>query len=353
MPPEVNPDDLRCPVPLKSEATIQLGHGSGGGMTNELIRDVFVSAFGDDVLAEMEDAAVVPFGTGRLALSTDSFVVDPIFFPGGDIGELAVYGTVNDLCMSGARPRYLAVGMILEEGLSIEALRRVAQSMRRAADRVGIRIVTGDTKVVDKGSGDQIFINTTGVGCFDHDAKLSSRHLVPGDRLLLSGSIAEHGIAIMSKREGLAFETTIESDTAPLNELAHAVLEAGGEDVRAMRDATRGGLAAVLNEFAVASQVSIRVVEEAIPVLPAVRGACAFLGLDPMHVANEGKMVVAVAPDRADAVLTAMRAHPLGRRAADVGEVAAQQPGMVSMRTGLGAWRVVDMLVGEQLPRIC
>ena len=347
------PEDLTCPLPITAHDTVQLGHGSGGQMMNDLIGKLFVWAFDNPLLNALDDCATLSVGAHRLAFSTDSFVVDPIFFPGGNIGELAVYGTINDVSTSGARPLYISVGMILEEGLPLEDLREIVTAMRAAADRAGVRIVTGDTKVVDKGKADKVFINTTGIGIIEHEGALSSHHLQPGDRVLVSGSIAEHGMAILSKREGLAFETPIESDAAPLNGLVATVLEAGGTAVHALRDPTRGGVAAALNEFAEASQVGIRLQEDRIPIQPPVAGACAFLGLDPLYVANEGKLLVAVAPEKTDAVLAAMRAHPLGQHAALIGDVVADNPGMVSMRTPIGGWRIVDMLVGEQLPRIC
>jgi hydrogenase expression/formation protein HypE len=301
----------------------------------------------------MDDQAVVEINGVRLAMSTDSFVVDPIFFPGGDIGELAVNGTVNDVCMSGARPLFLSAGFVLEEGFSLDELRRIVESMRATAERAGVIIVTGDTKVVNKGKGDKIFINTTGIGVIEHGFALSSGNLQPGDILLLSGSIGDHGMAILSRREGLAFETPIASDTAPLNGLVEVILQAGGNGIHAMRDPTRGGLAATLNEFAAASKVGIRIREDRIPVKPAVAGACEILGLDPLYVANEGKLVAVVSREKAEAVLKAMRAHPLAQDAAIIGDVVADRAGLVSMQTKIGAWRVVDMLVGEQLPRIC
>lgn len=349
----MNDITLQCPLPITKHDTIQLGHGSGGRMMNDLISKLFLWAFDNPFLRKMDDQAVVEINGVRLAISTDSFVVDPIFFPGGDIGELAVNGTVNDVCMSGARPLFLSAGFVLEEGFSLDELRRIVESMRAAAARAGVMIVTGDTKVVNKGKGDKIFINTTGIGVIEHGFALSSGNLQAGDILLLSGSIGDHGMAILSRREGLAFETPIVSDTAALNGLAEVILQAGGDGVHAMRDPTRGGLAATLNEFATTSKVSIRIREDRIPVKPAVAGACEILGLDPLYVANEGKLVAAVAREKAEAVLKAMRAHPLASDAVIIGDVAADRAGLVSMQTKIGAWRVVDMLVGEQLPRIC
>jgi hydrogenase expression/formation protein HypE len=340
-------------LPIAQHDKIQLGHGSGGKMMNDLIGKLFLWAFDNPYLRKLDDQAVVEIAGVRLAISTDSFVVDPIFFPGGDIGELAVNGTVNDVCMSGARPLFLSAGFVLEEGFALGDLRKVVESMRSAATRAGVMIVTGDTKVVNKGKGDKIFINTTGIGRVEHDFAISSRHLRPGDALLLSGSIGEHGLAILSRREGLSFETPIESDTVPLYGLVEEIVKVGGDGVHAMRDPTRGGLAATLNEFAAASQVSIRIHEDRIPIKPAVAGACEMMGLDPLYVANEGKLVAAVAREKVEAVLKAMRAHPQGSDTVIIGEIIADHPGLVSIQTRLGAWRVVDMPVGEQLPRIC
>ena len=342
-----------CPLPITAHDTVQLGHGSGGKMTNDLISKLFVWAFDNPALKRMDDSAVLPLGASRLAISTDSFIVDPIFFPGGDIGELAVYGTVNDVAMSGARPLYISLAFILEEGFPLADLRRIVESVRRAADRSGVTVVTGDTKVLNRGKGDGVFINTTGVGLIERPVELSSSNVRPGDRLIVSGSIGEHGMAILSKREGLEFESPIVSDAAPLSELVDAVLDAVPEGVHALRDATRGGVAAVLNEFAVAARVGIRIEEGTVPVEPAVAGACEFLGLDPLHVANEGKMIVAVEDAHAARVLEVMQAHALGRDAAIIGTATDTDAGMVIMRTRLGGTRVVDMLVGEQLPRIC
>lgn len=344
---------LQCPLPITKHDTIQLSHGSGGKMMNDLISKLFLWAFDNPYLKKMDDQAVVEINGVRLAISTDSFVVDPIFFPGGNIGELAVYGTVNDVCMSGARPLFLSAGFVLEEGFSLDELRKIVESMRSAAARAGVMIVTGDTKVVNKGKGDKIFINTTGIGVVEHGFALSSCNLQPGDALLLSGSIGDHGMAILSRREGLAFEAPIESDTAPLNGLVEEIIKAGGGSVHALRDPTRGGVASTLNEFATASKVGIRIRQDRIPVKPAVSGACEILGLDPLYVANEGKIIAAVAREKAEAVLGAMRGHALGKDSVIIGDVVADRPGLVSMQTNLGAWRIVDMLVGEQLPRIC
>ncbi len=343
----------QCPLPITDHATVQLGHGSGGKMMNDLIGKLFLWAFDNDNLNKLDDQAVLNVNGQRLAFSTDSFVIDPIFFPGGDIGELAVNGTVNDVAMSGAKPLFLSAGFIIEEGFVLAELKRIVLSMRQAAAGAGVLIVTGDTKVVNKGKGDKVFINTAGIGVIEHAYDLSSDKLQPGDIVLVSGTVADHGMAILSKREGLRFEMPIESDTAALHDLVRVILDAGGEAVRALRDPTRGGLAATLNEFAVSSKVGIRIKQERIPVKAAVAGACEILGFDPLYVANEGKLVAVVAKEKATAVFEAMRAHDLGREAAIIGDVVDQNRGRVTMQTRIGAWRIVDMLVGEQLPRIC
>ncbi|HYE90136.1 MAG TPA: hydrogenase expression/formation protein HypE [Terriglobales bacterium] len=341
-----------CPLPTSRYEHIVLGHGSGGRLTADLVARVFLPAFHNDVLAALEDQATVRVGGGRVALTTDSFVVRPIFFPGGDIGRLAVHGTVNDLAVGGAEPLFLAAAFILEEGLAIADLERVVASMRAACAEAQITLVTGDTKVVDRGKGDQIFITTTGLGVVPAGRTLSIAAARPGDRVIVSGTLGDHGIAIMSVREGLAFETTLESDSACLTPLVRAVLDASSE-VRCMRDPTRGGLASALNELATASRVGVTIVESALPIRPEVASACEVLGLDPLYVASEGKLVVIVAPQDADRVVDAMRKHPLGERAAVVGEVVAEHPGMVTQRTRIGGERIVTLLAGEQLPRIC
>jgi len=343
----------QCPLPLSRYSRVQLAHGSGGRMMNELIRKLFLEAFDDPTLNKMEDCATLVVEGKRLTFSTDSYVVDPIFFPGGNIGELAVNGTVNDLSMAGARPLYLSVGFILEEGFSMQELHTIVDSMQAAARRAGVAIVTGDTKVVDKGKADKIFINTSGVGVIEHEFVISPERIETGDCVLLSGTIGDHGIAVFSQREGLSFESPIESDTAALNGLVGAIVEAGGDRVRALRDPTRGGLAATLNEFAEQVGVTIEIDENRIPLQPAVMGACELLGLDPLYVANEGKLTAVVAPEIADVVLKRMREHPLGRNAALIGKVASNRRALVSMRTRIGGVRIVDLPVGEQLPRIC
>ncbi len=331
---------------------ILLAHGSGGTMMKELIEEVFVAGFGDEVLLRMDDAAALDFPGSRLAFSTDTYVVHPLFFPGGDIGRLAVCGTVNDVATSGARPLYLSVGFVLEEGMPVEDLKRILVSMHDAAAEAGVRIVTGDTKVVERGHGDGCYINTAGVGVLPDGVDLSGSHCRPGDVVLLSGTLGDHGIAIVSTREGLEFSTDIRTDAAPLAALVSAVLEAA-PDVRCFRDPTRGGLASTLNELAGASGVSITVNETDVPVNDQVRGASEMLGYDVFQVANEGKMVAIVPPEQAEAALAAMKGAPYGAEAAIIGSVAESPAGKVYVRTAFGATRIMDMLVGEQLPRIC
>jgi hydrogenase expression/formation protein HypE len=345
-------------LPRSRYDRIVLGHGGGGLLTAELIQRLFVPAFDNEVLGALEDQATVGLGGAngvkvpRIALTTDSFVVRPLFFPGGDIGRLAVHGTVNDLAVGGARPLYLAAAFILEEGLALDDLKRIVASMRAACDEAEVSLVTGDTKVVDRGKGDQVFITTTGVGVVPEGRCLSIRAARPGDRVVVSGTIGDHGMAIMSVREGLEFETVLESDTAPLTGLVRVMLDACPA-IRAMRDPTRGGVSSALNELAEASHVGVDLVESSIPVRPEVRGACEMLGLDPLYVANEGKLIAVVPPEDADRLVAVMRAHPLGRDAAVIGDVVAEHPGMVTMRSLVGGRRVVTLLSGEQLPRIC
>ncbi|MBA4370687.1 MAG: hydrogenase expression/formation protein HypE [Coriobacteriaceae bacterium] len=331
---------------------ILLAHGSGGTMMRELIEQVFVAEFADDILSRLDDAASLEVPPGRLAFSTDTYVVNPVFFPGGDIGRLAVCGTVNDVATAGARPLYLSVGFVLEEGFAMDDLERILVSMRDAAAEAGVRIVTGDTKVVEKGHGDGIFINTAGVGVIREGVDLSGANARHGDKVLLSGTLGDHGIAVVSTREGLQFSTDIRSDAAPLSALVHAVLDAS-PDTRCFRDPTRGGLASTLNEIAGASGVSITVEETAVPVHEQVRGASEMLGYDVFQVANEGKMVAVVPAEQAEAALAAMRGAPYGEDAAIIGEVAEEPAGRVYVHTSFGARRIMDMLVGEQLPRIC
>jgi hydrogenase expression/formation protein HypE len=347
-----------CPLPQSRYEHVLLGHGSGGQLTADLIQRLFVPGFGNEVLAALEDQATVRLGAGngvkapRVAFTTDSFVVRPLFFPGGDIGRLAVHGTVNDLAVGGARPLYLSAAFILEEGLPLADLVRIVASMRDACREAGVALVTGDTKVVDRGKGDGVFITTSGLGLVPDGRSLSIHAARPGDRVLVSGTLGDHGIAVMSVREGLEFETVLESDTAPLGGLAEAVLAASPR-TRCMRDPTRGGLSSALNELAAASRVGVELDEAAIPLRPEVRGACEMLGLDPLYVANEGKLIAVVPPEDAGRALEAMRAHPLGKNAALVGKVVADHPGLVVLRSRVGGERVVTLLSGEQLPRIC
>jgi hydrogenase expression/formation protein HypE len=313
---------------------------------------VILPAYSNPVLAALEDQATFDLNGARIAFTTDSFVVKPLFFPGGDIGSLAVHGTVNDLAMGGAQPRCLSVSFILEEGFAIEDLRRIAQSIGVTAERCGVPVVTGDTKVVERGSGDGLFINTSGIGVVPEGVRISAANAKPGDAVILSGSIGDHGIAILSKREGLELESSIESDSAPLHTLVAAML-AVTRDIRAMRDPTRGGAASALNEIAAQSQVGIVLDERAILIRDEVRGACELLGLDPMYVANEGKLIAIVPAEHAEAMVAAMREHPFGRDASIVGTVRDREPGLVLMRTPFGTARIVSMLPGDQLPRIC
>ena len=348
---------------------ILLAHGSGGQLSHELVERLFLKHFDNPILAQLDDAAVVGVSGFRLqvpgssnlkpvtsnlklAFTTDSYVVNPIFFPGGDIGKLAICGTVNDLAMSGARPLYLSASFIIEEGLSLDDLERIVVSMRQAADEAGVEVIAGDTKVVNRGSADGLFINTTGVGIVPEQVWISGSNARPGDKVVVSGAIGDHGMAIMSQREGLGFSAPLRSDCAPLNKLVAAMLEASRE-IHCLRDPTRGGLATTLNEFAAQSGVGILIHEGRIPIHDAVRGACEMLGLDPLHVANEGKLVAVVAEEDAEKVLSAMRAHEYGTEAAIIGEVRAEHPGRVVMKTLLGTSRLVDMLVGDLLPRIC
>jgi len=344
--------DLSCPLPLTESTRVLLGHGSGGRLSADLVRRFFLPRFTNPYLDRLDDQAVLDVAGQRLAFTTDSFVVRPLFFPGGDIGRLAVNGTVNDLAMAGARPHYLSAAFILEEGLPLDDLAAILDSMRTACQEAGVLLVTGDTKVVDKGSGDQCFINTAGIGVLEHPWLLSADQARPGDRVVLSGAIGDHGMAVMSRREGLEFEAEITSDTAPLWSLVGNMLE-GSSGIRCLRDPTRGGVASTLNELALASGVGIEIDEERIPVRPPVYAACELLGLDPLYVANEGKLVAIVGPEEADAVVGRMRRHPLGVDASVIGVVTERHPKMVVMRTRVGGTRVVDLHPGEILPRIC
>jgi hydrogenase expression/formation protein HypE len=343
---------ITCPVPISPRDSVLLGHGSGGRLSSDLLRNLFLPAFQNPVLDRMDDQAIVEVNGCRLAFTTDSFVVKPLFFPGGDIGTLAVNGTVNDLAMGGSEPLFLSLAFILEEGLSMDVLRQVVESVRVAAAQAGVTVVTGDTKVVEKGSGDLLFVNTSGIGVVPPGLRLSADRARPGDAVLLSGSIGDHGITILSQREGLEFESEIRSDTIALHRLTADML-AASTSIRCLRDPTRGGLSSSLNEIAQRSRAHIELRENAIPIHEEVRGACEMLGLDPLYVANEGKLVAIVAAEAAESVLAAMRRNPAGREAQIVGTVMEGHPGLVTMRTALGTSRVVDVLAGDQLPRIC
>ena len=349
----LDPTAAACPLPLDRYPSVVMAHGGGGKFSRMLTEQVFLAAFGADSLGQLHDGAVLDVNGARLAFSTDTFVIDPPFFPGGDIGSLAVHGTVNDLAMCGARPLALSAGFILEEGFPMEELWRIAQSMQAAAARSGVRIVTGDTKVVDRGKGDGIFINTSGVGVIPDGVEIAPKRARPGDAILVSGPIATHGIAIMSVREGLEFETAVETDSASLWSMVQSLLTLLGPDLHVLRDPTRGGVASAVNEIADTAGVGMLLDEAAIPVEEQVRAACEILGLDPLYVANEGKLVAFVEGDRAEAALAALRSHPLGRGAARIGTVTAEHPGRVFQRSRIGGLRVVEMLSGEQLPRIC
>lgn len=349
---EREPYGLQCPLPASGGDRVRLAHGGGGRLMQELIQDVFLRAFDNPFLRPLHDGTVVLVAEGSLAFTTDSYVVRPLVFPGGDIGSLAVHGTVNDLAMCGAIPRYLSAGFILEEGLELETLRTVAASMAKAARATGVQIVTGDTKVVDRGKGDGIFINTAGVGVVPPGVAIGPARVRPGDRILLSGDLGAHGIAVLSVREGLAFAGDIVSDSAPLHAVVGELL-ASGVEVHCLRDLTRGGLASALNEIATAAGVGLEIDERRIPVRDAVRGACELLGLDPLYVANEGRFVAFVPAGQADAALAAMRRHAVSGEARAIGAVGAQGAPLVSLRTVLGTRRILDLLSGEQLPRIC
>ena len=342
-----------CPLPLRDYPAIVMGHGGGGNLGNELVEHLFVPAFRNPELENLGDAAILELNGGRLAMSTDSFVVQPLFFPGGSIGELAVNGTVNDLAVSGAEPKFLSAGFILEEGFALAQLGAIVDAMARAAAAAGVKIVTGDTKVVERGHGDGCYINTAGVGLLRAGIAVGPHRAQPGDAVIVSGTIGDHGMAIMSVREGLEFESPIRSDCAALNGMIGEVLAAAGGLVHVMRDPTRGGLASTLNEIAGSSNVGIVIDETCLPVRPEVQSACELLGLDPVYVANEGKAVFFVAEECADCVLAVLQAHPLGRAAARIGVVTAAHPRILAARTSMGAHRVIAMQIGEQLPRIC
>ena len=343
---------LVCPVPLQDYPNIILGHGGGGKLSSELVEHIFVPAFDNEYLCKLGDSAVINVDAGQLAFSTDSYVVQPLFFPGGSIGTLAVNGTINDLCMSGARPVYMSAGFILEEGFPISQLKAIADNMGATARQAGVTIITGDTKVVERGHGDGCYINTAGVGVVPEGIRISPNLAKPGDVIIISGTIGDHGMAIMSVREGLEFESTIESDCAALNQLVSDIVGTC-PDVRVLRDPTRGGIAASLNEIATASDCGIVIEESSLPIKPAVRSACEILGFDPMFVANEGKLICIVPSDYEKEILKAMRSNELGADAAVIGHVIEEHPKMVVAKTAIGASRVVMLPIGEQLPRIC
>jgi hydrogenase expression/formation protein HypE len=349
---QIQAESFSCPLPIMDYKTIQLAHGAGGKLSADLIEKIFLPCFGNETLDKLEDQATLANPNGKLAFTTDSFVVSPIFFPGGNIGELAINGTINDICMNGAIPKYLSCGFILEEGLLIEDLHKIVVSMKQAADRAGVQIVTGDTKVVDHGSCDKLFINTSGIGIIPNGIDLGIPKIEIGDKIILSGTIADHGMAVMTTREGLSFQTQITSDTAALNGLVQDMLKVS-TDVHAMRDPTRGGVATTLNEMAKSANKGIQIYENKIPVRDDVRGACEILGIDPLYVANEGKLIAFVKADDVDAVLAAMHKHEFGKYASIIGEVVNEHIGKVAMKTPLGINRIVDMPIGEQLPRIC
>ena len=341
-----------CPLPITNYKEIVLAHGGGGKLSRQLIDKVVLPQFRNELLEPLHDGAIFSVADQRLAFTTDSFVVSPIFFPGGDIGSLSIHGTINDLAMCGARPLYLSASFILEEGLPMEDFWRIVQSMHAAADAAGVKLVTGDTKVVDRGKADKIFINTSGVGLVPDGVNIDPTRAQVGDKIIVSGAIAVHGIAIMSVREGLEFETEIASDTAPLSSLVDAML-ATKIDIHVLRDPTRGGITSALTEIAQSAKVGMLLDEARIPINEEVKGACEILGLDPLYVANEGKLLAIVAAQDVDLVLSAMKSHPLGQDAAVIGEVTSDHPGFIMMKTRVGGTRVVDMLSGEQLPRIC
>jgi hydrogenase expression/formation protein HypE len=351
-PPDLSEFELSCPLPISDYPAVLMAHGGGGRLTHQLIERMFVPTFKNSLLEARHDGAILPSQPGKLAFTTDSYVVKPLFFPGGDIGKLAVTGTVNDLAMCGARPMYLSAAFIIEEGLPMATLWQIVQSMQKTAEETGVQIVTGDTKVVDRGKGDQLFINTAGVGFSTYAGSIAPTSVQAGDAILLSGDLGRHGMAIMAAREGLTFESQIESDCAPLTDLVFSLLDAGIE-VHCLRDLTRGGLASTLVEIAQASGLHIHVDEKSIPVREDVRGACEILGLDPMYVANEGRFAAFVAGKDAERALATLRAHEAGSGAVVIGEVQPTADRMVTMRSMIGANRIVDMISGEQLPRIC
>ncbi len=345
-------NSMSCPLPKMDFDTIQLAHGAGGKLSLDLIEKLFLPRFGNKTLDMLEDQAILENPGNRLAFTTDSFVVDPIFFRGGNIGDLAVNGTINDIAMSGAKPLYLSVGFIIEEGLSLEILHKIALSMEFAAKQADVQIVTGDTKVVNKGSCDKLFINTSGIGFVPNGVNISAANIQPGDKIIISGTVADHGMAVMTTREDLSFKSQVMSDTASLNGLVNEMLNVS-KNIRAMRDPTRGGVATTLNEFARQSNVGIQLYTDSVPVKPEVKGACEVLGIDPLYVANEGKLIAVVPNEVTSDMLKVMKKNRLGKDSQIIGEATEKNQGIVVQNTGLGANRIVDMPIGEQLPRIC
>ncbi|MGB9697280.1 MAG: hydrogenase expression/formation protein HypE [Ignavibacteria bacterium] len=343
---------LNCPLPMNEYDRVLLAHGSGGTLSNKLYTDVIFSELMNEYLYDIHDSAVVTSGAVRLAFTTDSYVVKPIFFPGGDIGKLAVFGTVNDLAVVGAKPRFISCSFIIEEGLLMSELKKIVRSIFEASVKANVKVVTGDTKVVEKGQGDKIFINTSGIGIFDRDIVISPKRCKKGDVVIINGYIGNHGIAVMLEREGVIFESNIESDSAPLNGLISNILDKC-MDIHMMRDATRGGVASVLNEIAKSAKVGILLYEENLPVREDVKSACEIMGFDPLYVANEGKVIVIADASDADKIVSIMKQHELGKNAAVIGEIISDNPGIVTMKTVIGTTRIVDMISGEQLPRIC
>ncbi len=345
-----------CPLPLASDEAIRLAHGGGGRLMQQLIHDVFLEAFSNSYLTALQDSAVLPTQDSRLAMTTDSYVVQPLFFPGGDIGSLAVHGTINDLAMMGARPRYLSAAFILEEGLPIATLKQVVSSMAKAAQECGVQIVCGDTKVVDRGKGDQIFINTTGLGVIPQSVDIGPHRLTPGDRIIVSGDLGAHGMAVLSQREGLEFSGNLLSDSAPLHHVI-ADLHNHNITIHCLRDLTRGGLASALNELATTAQLPMPIEESSIPISEPVRGACEILGLDPLYVANEGRFVMFLPPENVDKALSILHKHAVSQEAVDIGEIGFTQKtphqALVTLQTKYDTYRILDLLSGEQLPRIC
>lgn len=343
---------MNCPVPKNDYDKILLAHGGGGTLMHKLIDVLFKSNFENDILSQGSDSAIIEINGTKFAFTTDSYVVQPLFFPGGDIGSLAINGTINDLCVSGAKPLYISAGFIIEEGFPVEELEKIVISMKKSADKANVKIVTGDTKVINKKSDDGIYINTSGIGIVYEGVEISINNLKSGDRIILSGRIADHGIAVMSARENLEFETEIKSDCAALNSLTDEIFSVS-KNIKVMRDPTRGGIASTLNEIAKSSGLGIKIYEEKIPVSEPVRGACEILGFDPMYVANEGKLIAFVKSEDTEKVLLKMQAHPLGKESQIIGEVTSENPSRVVMKTVIGSFRIVDMISGEQLPRIC